>query len=579
MECCGQMDPAGRASAGCSLTRTAAVFLLLVACAVPGLGQAGAEEDLARARQLFAQQDWQGIVKLVGSTAAPSAELNYYYGTALARLSRWGEAHDAFAAGAHLQPQDKRFPLELAGVAFKQQRYPQADGYLRRALKLDPGDPYANDFLATVYFLQSNLDAALKYWNRVDKPRIEAVLADPVPHVDPELLDRALAFSPASTLRWPEFATSEARVRGLGIFPSYHFDLQARPDGTFDVAFRNQERNGWGNSPWEALFLVFRGLPFQTVYPEFFNLKHEAINITSLFRWDAEKRRAFASLSAPLARNLKWRYRLNVDLRSENWDIRSSFTGPASLLGSLNLRREAVGAQLTSFESGRWTWSAGVELSHRDFRSVVPGVALTPSLLAKGYQLKQITQLDAALWRLPERRFSLDGGVSTEAGRIWSQPGHGFLKLQSSARWHWFPRPEGDDYEVQQQIRVGKTFGDAPFDELFMLGLERDNDLWMRAHIGTRDGRKGSAPLGDTYLLSNWEADKNIFHNGLFTVKLGPFVDTGKITDTSSGLGSTKWLWDVGAQAKARLFGVGVVFSYGKDLRSGNNAYYVTMLR
>ena len=41
-----------------------------------------------------------------------------------------------------------------------------------------------------------------------------------------------------------------------------------------------------------------------------------------------------------------------------------------------------------------------------------------------------------------------------------------------------------------------RRLGKFPFDELFMLGLERDNDLEMRGHIGTRDGRKGSAPLG-----------------------------------------------------------------------------------
>jgi len=110
-----------------------------------------------------------------------------------------------------------------------------------------------------------------------------------------------------------------------------------------------------------------------------------------------------------------------------------------------------------------------------------------------------------------------------------------------------------------------------------MLGLERDNDLWMRGHIGTRDGRKGSAPLGRNYFLSNWEADKNVYGNGLLTLKLGPFVDTGKITGTNPALGSHQWLLDVGGQAKLRVFGVGVIFSYGKDLRSGNNAYYVTM--
>ena len=39
-----------------------------------------------------------------------------------------------------------------------------------------------------------------------------------------------------------------------------------------------------------------------------------------------------------------------------------------------------------------------------------------------------------------------------------------------------------------------------------MLGLERDNDLPMRAHIGTRDGRKGSAP-GGAQLLSTLLGD------------------------------------------------------------------------
>ena len=167
--------------------------------------------------------------------------------------------------------------------------------------------------------------------------------------------------------------------------------------------------------------------------------------------------------------------------------------------------------------------------------------------------------------------------MSSQVGRIWSQPSHSFEKLQGSLRLHWLPQAQGDDYEVQHSVRVGKTFGNVPFDELFMLGLERDSDLWMRGHVGTRDGRKGSAPLGGNYFLSNWETDKNVYRNGILTVKLGPFLDTGKITDSSPGLGSHKWLWDLGAQTRVQVFGIGVVFSYGKDLRSGNNAFYVSM--
>ena len=149
-----------------------------------------------------------------------------------------------------------------------------------------------------------------------------------------------------------------------------------------------------------------------------------------MYRWDAEKRRVRAGLSGPFKANPKFRYGLTADLRGENWDIRKSFQGPAPVLGSFNLRREAVAAEFAAMESGRWRWSAGAEVSHRDFRSVVPGTALTPDLLAKGYQLKQVTQVDAELWRLPERRMTLDAGASSQAGRIWSQPSHSFEKLQ-----------------------------------------------------------------------------------------------------------------------------------------------------
>ena len=571
------MDIAGTASGPNSLIPTAVLILLISSFAALAGAQTSDGPLLDRVRQLSAEQRWQEVVDLVASEPTPSAELDFYLGTASAQLGRWEDAQRAFAAGARLQPGDKRFPLELAGVAFKQKRYEVAARYLRRALHLDPTDAYGNDFLGTVYFLQGNIEAALKYWNRVGKPQIVEVRSQPTPRVNAALLDRARAFAPASLLRLPDLLTTEVRIRGLDIFPTFQFDLQARDDGRFDVLFRNREREGWGQGKLEKLFLLFRGLPFQSITPEVYDLGHQAVNFVSLYRWDAEKRRVRAQLSGPFKGNPKFRYGLIADLRSENWDIRNSFQGPAPVLASLNLRREAVGADFASMESGRWRWSAGAEISHRDFRSVIPGTTLTPSLLAKGYQLKQLSQLDAELWRQPERRVTLEGGVSSQAGRIWSQPSHSFEKLQGSLRFHWFPQAQGDDYEMQHQIRAGKTFGDVPFDELFMLGLERDNDLEMRGHIGTRDGRKGSAPLGRNYFLSNWEADKNVYRNGIFTVKLGPFLDTGKITDASAGLGSHEWLWDLGAQAKVRVFGVGVAFSYGKDLRSGNNAFYVSM--
>ena len=117
-------------------------------------------------------------------------------------------------------------------------------------------------------------------------------------------------------------------------------------------------------------------------------------------------------------------------------------------------------------------------------------------------------------------------------------------------------------------------------DELYQLGLERDNDLWLRGTAGTRDGRKGAAPLGRRYFLSNWELDKNIYQNGFLTLKLGPFLDSGKVADSSGFFGSQRWLWDSGAQSKLRLLNrFTVVLSYGRDLHRGKNVFYGTTLR
>ena len=243
------------------------------------------------------------------------------------------------------------------------------------------------------------------------------------------------------------------------------------------------------------------------------------------------------------------------------------------------MRREAGSAQIDSFNSGRWGWSAGVEISHRDYRGVISGTSRPPTSLLPGPQLKQYSRIHYDVLRLPEYRFALNSGGGYELGRIWSQPAHVFAKVRGSLAAHWLPRAEGDDFETFLQARGGGIAGEVSFDELYMLGMERDNDLWMRAHVGTRDGRKGSAPLGRRYFLTNSEIDKNIYSNGLITAKLGPFLDTGKITDPSGALGASRWLWDTGGQAKLRVLGVGLTFIYGKDLRTGNNAFYFTTAR
>ncbi len=522
------------------------------------------------------------------STTPPTANQDFVDGMAMAGAQRWADAERLFEEGSRLAPRDERFPVELAGVAYKEKRNALAERRLQAALCLAPRDTYASVFLATLYFLDGNLEAALKYWNYVGKPRIVNVRTDPDLRVSPALLDHAFAFAPASTLELPQYLATESRLRGLGIFPTFQLDLDALPDNSYGMVLRARELNGMGGAgsggaDWMNALIALRGIPFEEVEPGLWNLRREAINLNSMLRWDKEKRRAFAQLSGPWQGGAKVRWEWGTDLRNENWAIRNSFTGLAPVLASFNMRTEKGRFDFASYASGNFGWRVGAEVSHRDFRIVAPGTVLTPPMLAEGFELKPSAQFTGVLWRVPEHRFTLSSVADSEAARLWSTPSQSFEKLAGSLAWRWFPLRKGDDYETAQQLRVGCIFGEAPFDELYILGLERDNDLPMHAHIGTRDGLKGSAPLGREYFLENWELNKNLYANGILKISLGPLLDVGRIADPGSAqgsvpggtaLGSQQWMFDTGAALKLRVLGMGLDFSYGRDLRNGNNAFY-----
>jgi hypothetical protein len=150
--------------------------------------------------------------------------------------------------------------------------------------------------------------------------------------------------------------------------------------------------------------------------------------------------------------------------------------------------------------------------------------------------------------------------------------------LQAGATAHWFPQAEGDRYEVQQRIRAGRIFKNASIDELYPLGMERDTDLWLRGHVGTRDGKKGSSPLASSYLLTNSDFYRRIYSNGLITIKAGPLLDIARANAPDPGLAPNRWYFDAGAQAKLTVLGTSVVLTWGHDLRSGTNAFYGTAL-
>ncbi len=558
----------------------ALLLTLCISAPVPTAQLTSGSDPIAVVKRLYDEKRWEEVVESVPPSSKHPAELDLYRGLALARLQRWEEAKATFEVGREKAPRDKRFLLELAGISYARKDFSAAKRYLKQALHLDPEDVYAQNFLATLYLLQGNLEAALQHWNRIGRPRITDVRFDPEPRVRAVLLDRALAFSPLNVLPLGDLQTARARLENMEIFPRYRFELLPEEDDSFTVVFHSVERNGWGDGPLEGFLSLLRGVPYQTIYPEFYNLRRSALNIVSLLRWDAQKRRAYASVSGPPSQDPRWRFRFFLDGINENWDISRSFQAAASPATDVKLKKASVGAELRSVVSGRLSWRSGVSVAYRKFAHIGSISPQARPLFTDGASLKYRAGLSYQLLQNSEKRISVDTSAAAEFGKVFARPLGSFGKVESVLAIHWFPLARGDDYEMKLQFRAGRVMGKAPFDELYVLGLERDNDLWLRGHIATLHGKKGSAPMGSAYALWNWEADKIVHQNGFLTVKLGPFLDVGKVADSSGDFFARGWLWDPGIQCKVRLLGsLTVILSFGKDLRTGRNAFYTSTSR
>ncbi len=572
---CPQMDAARRAAVK-QVNIIALAFALLVCPPVASHAQQVTPDvSVSLIKSLYAAKRWSEIVRLAPPKPQDPPDIDYYRGMALAKLKRWKEARQAFLRGLRNAPKDKRFPSELAGIAFSQKNYGAAKAYLKRVLRIDPHYAYAINFLGTIYDLEGNLPAALKVWNRIRQPRIHQILIKPEPRVNPVLLNQAFAFSPDATLEASQWLTTQARIESLGIFARPRLDLQPLPDGRLDAEFVPNERNGWGDSTLQGFSSLLRGVPYDTIYPTFFNLRRSAMNLTSLLRWDPQKERVYAALTSPLEGSARWRYRVYLDGRRENWNLSNTFSGSATPVSDMQMEKIEGGAEIESISSGRLSWQVGLDLSGRSFRRAHWTDPSAAAFFTNGFALEYRTSVHYLLADAPEQRFTVTSSAGAQAGKLFTGSPNPFLQGEAGLRARWVPQAQGDDYEMTARLRAGKTWGTPPFDDLFILGLERDNNLWLRGTIGTMNGRKGSAPLGRDYVLFNWDDFKTLFENGIVTLKLGPFLDSGKISDPSQDFSSRRWLVDTGLELKARVLGGATVeLFFGRDLRTGRNAFY-----
>lgn len=486
-------------------------------------------------------------------------------------------AKTTLETGAQAHPDDPRFPVELAGIAFLEKRNAQASRLLHRARHLGSTDPYVSDFLGTLYLLDGNVEAALALWNPVAKPvLVDDQIATGLEGIlRPSLASNAARFTAGHMLSRDDLLRTERVITLLGVCGSQRVLLEAVEADRYRAQIQCVERPSFGSNRVASLLMLARGLGYQTVHLHLPNIKGGAWSWNSLLRWDARKRRLYTETARPLAGRAAWRLRVDADARHEYWQVLEPQTRQVDQ--TFLYRRVEAGIAIAAVLSPRTTWQNRLSVANRSFANTVdfPSQLRTGhASLPGGASIRYAHSLESDIYRNPLRRITTTVSAQGSFERYLSA-GTNIYRGDGALTLTWLPAASGNDGRTRLRVAGGSLRGQPALPELFNIGLERDGGIPLRAHIGTSNGHKGSALYGDRYLASSLEVEKVLVRLGLITVSVVPFLDAAWVRGPHQRYGTRRTQFDTGLQwVAATPGGTEIRLSYAWDLRNQRRSFY-----
>ena len=520
-------------------------------------------------RELYDAGRWAEAAAFGAGASPQTPTVILYRGLSLARIERLGDAAAVLRQGFRRYPGDARLAVESAGVAYRQGENGEAKHWLLRALRLNSADAYSNDFLGTIFLLDGNLPATLQYWNRIGKPLLHEVTFATPTGLDAILQARAFPISGGQVLSLQRYDQIYANLARLNVFARTSFDLRTNSNGDTSLSLRPEPLIiPFGGRAGQFLSAL-RGLPYQALTPEFYNINGRALNVTSLLRWDSDKGRIQVQLASPWRENPQIETSIFVDARDERWDLRR----PGITLDKVTVRTLQAGGKVSFGLTEKLQWTTGLRAVVRDYPQ-----RNDFAFMRKGWSAEISNRFDYALWRQPEHRIETRGWAQLRTGRFSDSR---LIGLEAGVKGTWYPEASGDRYQVKAGFAASRLWGNAPLDELYSAGMERDNspEYWLRGHPGARYGRKGTAPLGQEIEVGQLDVSRRLFTLPFIRSYLGPWFDWGR-TAAGGRFESNGWLYDAGVEARvATLGGIQVRLIYGRDMRDGRGVFYTAISR
>jgi len=466
---------------------------------------------------------------------------------AVASVERLGIATaDGLLQQVRSECPDAAGPLrELAGVRFGERRWSAATALARQALALDPADSYAWDVLGSSLFMQNDVSGALRAWNQIGRPRLDAVRITGLQRTRYQRIVEALRLEPGGLLTADTFERARRRLNELPDRTNARLALRPEPDGfaTVEVVVHERIALPHGAAGWSAATLqagldreVTATIPGSTGQGEIWSAS---------WRWWQDRPRVAMSFAAPAGGRLAGVWRVDAGWESQAYAFddrgaergRESRThGALSFIGwATSTLRYSLSGGIDAWDGARRDASLGLSLEHRWLDDRV-------STTAEGTQ-----------W-IP---LSGDKAFSTIAGRVR-------VATARSGRW------------VYRAVAGAERTSDAaPLAVWSGAGEGRVREPLLRAHPlldgGTIDALPQSA-FGRSLLTASFEARRWFDRPQLPRVAVATFGDAAR--SSRSAAGTTTLNVDIGAGLRIRVPGWRSVLrlDVAHGVRDGRNA-------
>lgn len=429
---------------------------------------------------------------------------------------------------------------ELAGVRLAQHRFGEAADLAERAVRIDPADGYAWDVLGSSRFVRDDVDGALRAWNVVRRPRLDAVVVDGLERSRYALFARALGLTPNALLRADAFGLARRRAAEWPTVVRAQVALVPQDEGwaaaTVTVVERRPHPVGW--PAWAVT--AANALITREVRVDIPGWSGQGDLWSASWRWRAERPRVAFELAAPVLGGLGGVWRVGG-----SWAAQRYIGGAAGAVGSRETRTRA---ELTrtdwATQALRYEVGAGMDVWDGGTRTASAAVRV--------------------LRTMSRDRVAMSGGA-----RQWWPLGDGRGFRTGEARLTVSTRDTSRGLASLATVGAGAASSAAPRAEWLDAGdLDRESPT-LRAHPLAHHGRIDGAAFGRRLVFASVEERRWTPVRAFAAVGVAGFVDTARTWMRIDG--SSRTDVDVGAGVRLRWSGAtGILrLDYGHGLRDG----------